>query len=106
EHWLTWKAGVSRARAAGLVCIARRAGELPACWALFAEGRLGEDAMVRIARRLPAGRDAQLAELAPRLLIPQLDRILRALPERPDPDAEGEGRGPERMCRLRQRPDG
>jgi hypothetical protein len=34
-----WKAGVSRARAEGLVAIARRARDLPACWALFAAGR-------------------------------------------------------------------
>lgn len=34
--------------------IARRAGELPECFALFQAGILGEDAMVRIARRVPA----------------------------------------------------
>jgi hypothetical protein len=50
EHWLCWKANVSRARAEGLVRVARRVDELPECWALFASGRLGEDAMVRIAR--------------------------------------------------------
>ena len=80
EHWVCWKAGMSRGRAAGLVAIARRVSELPACWALFQQGRLGEDAMVRIARRVPAARDAEIAALAPRLLIAQLDRVLRALP--------------------------
>ncbi|HEX6422813.1 MAG TPA: DUF222 domain-containing protein [Acidimicrobiales bacterium] len=105
EHWLTWKAGISRARAEGLVCIARRAGDLPACWSLFEQGRLGEDAMVRIARRVPAARDAQVAALAPQLLIAQLDRLLRSLPDQPG--GEGQSRPePERMCRLRQRPDG
>ncbi|HEX6417233.1 MAG TPA: HNH endonuclease signature motif containing protein, partial [Acidimicrobiales bacterium] len=66
-----------------------------------------------IARRLPAARDAQMAELAPQLLIPQLDRVLRALPDQPHPDGDGDGdgadggvRGPERMCRLRRRRDG
>ncbi|HEX6237771.1 MAG TPA: DUF222 domain-containing protein [Acidimicrobiales bacterium] len=105
EQWVMWKAGVSRSRAEGLVRIARRAGELPACWALFTAGRLGEDAMVRIARRVTACRDAEVAALAPQLLVPQLDRVLRSLPEAPDgtdrPVAE-----PERVCRVFERPDG
>lgn len=99
EHWVAWKAGVSAGRARGLVAIARRAGELPACMALFAEGRLGEDAMVRIARRVPGCRDAEIAGLAPRLLISQLDRLLAALPEVPD-GTPGGGPGPGRACRL------
>jgi len=104
EHWVCWKAGVSRSRAEGLVRIARRAGELPACWALFQAGRLGEDAMVGIARRVPAARDAELAALAPTLLIAQLDRLLRSVPEQPDgsPDRPG----PERMLRFREHADG
>ena len=75
EHWLCWKANLSRARAEGLVTIARRARDLPECWAAFAAGRLGEDAMVRIARRVPAARDAEVAALAPTLLVAQLDRL-------------------------------
>ena len=63
EHWVTWKAGMSRSRAEGLVRIARRSAELPACWDLFQAGQLGEDAMVRIARRVPAGRDAEVAAM-------------------------------------------
>ena len=102
EHWVTWKAGVARSRAEGLVTIARRAGELPACWALFESGRLGEDAMVRIARRVPAARDAEIAALAPTLLISQLDRLLRSLPEQAD-DTTGRPE-PERMLRLRRGP--
>ena len=65
EHWVSWKAGVSHGRAEGLVRIARRVDDLPACFGLFAEGRLTEDAMVRIARRVPASRDAEIAALAP-----------------------------------------
>ncbi|MGH9005265.1 MAG: DUF222 domain-containing protein, partial [Acidimicrobiia bacterium] len=42
EHWLCWKANLSRARAEGLVTIARRLRDLPECWAAFAAGRLGE----------------------------------------------------------------
>jgi hypothetical protein len=105
EHWVCWKAALSRARAAGLVRIARRAAELPACWALFEQGRLGEDAMVRIARRVPSGRDAEVAALAPGLLIAQLDRLLRSLPEQPDGDP-APTQVPERMCRIRERSDG
>lgn len=106
EHWVCWKAAVSRPRAAGLVHIARRAHELPACWALFEQGRLGEDAMVRIARRVPASRDDEVAALAPELLIAQLDRLLRSLPERPDGPDSAPRPDPERMCRLRERADG
>ena len=84
EHWVQWKAGVSEARAHGLVKIARRIDDLPRCWALFAEGRITEDTMVRLARRLPASRDAELARLAPELMVSQLDRILRTCPEQPD----------------------
>lgn len=105
EHWVTWKAGVSRSRAEGLVRIARRVDELPACWALFGEGRLGEDAMVRIARRVPASRDSEVAALAPSLLISQLERLLRSLPEVPDADA-APNPPPERSCRLSERRDG
>jgi hypothetical protein len=105
EHWLCWKANVSRPRAEGLVRIARRSDELPECWALFQAGRLGEDAMVRIARRVPADRDLEVAALAPELLVAQLERLLRSLPEQPDgnpvPTQE-----PERMFRFRERHDG
>jgi Domain of unknown function (DUF222) len=104
EHWLCWKAGISRPRAEGLVTIARRAGQLPACWALFLEGRLGEDAMVRIARRVPAARDTEIAALAPSLLIAQLDRLLRSLPEQPDGSTSGSE--PERVLRLHDGRDG
>ena len=60
--------------------IARRIDELPACWALFEAGRLTEDAMVCIARRVPAGRDAEVAAWAPGMLVSQLRRALAILP--------------------------
>ena len=87
EQFVMWKTDVSRSRAEGLVRIARRIDELPVCWALFKAGRLTEDAMVRIARRVPAERDAEVAALAPGLLISQLSRVLASLPELPDPNA-------------------
>ena len=40
--------------------------------------------MARLARRLPAGRDAELARLVPELMVSQLNRILRTCPEQPD----------------------
>ena len=103
EHWVAWKAGVSRRRAQGLVAIARRREQLPRCYALFRDGRLTEDAMARIARRTPSEHDGQVAAVAPGYLISQLDRTLRSLPplEEPAPAPE-----PERYLRTRTRPDG
>lgn len=107
DHWVTWKACVSRRRATDLVRIAHRIHELPACWALFEAGRLSEDAMVRIARRVPACRDAEVAGWAPGMLISQLTRVLKTCPELPEPGAEDrptEER--ERYLRLHRRADG
>src|SRR5436190_12423096 len=84
EHWVQWKAGVSERRAQDLVKIARRIDDLPRCWGLFSEGRITEDTMARLARRLPAVRDAELAALVPGLMVSQLSRILRTCPEQPD----------------------
>ena len=62
--------------------------------------------MVRIARRVPPSRDAEVAALAPTLLIAQLDRLLRSLPEQPDGSDRPPAPVPERMLRLRDRHDG
>ena len=86
EHWVTWKAAVAPARAKGLVRIARRLHELPACWALFEQGRVTEDAMARVARRVPAEMDAEVAEKLPVMTIRQLERGLAACPPLPDVD--------------------
>ena len=86
-HFVTWRLGVSRARANDLVAMARRRGELPACTAVFASGLITEDAMGVIARHLPAERDAEVAELAQQVTVPQLARILGTLPKpEPHPD--------------------
>jgi hypothetical protein len=108
EQWVGWKAGVSRHRAEKLTRIARRIDELPACWALFEAGRLTEDAMVAISRRVPASRDAEVAGWAPGFLHGQLTRSLRSCPELPDPDPrpERDPREPVRECSVGQRPDG
>ena len=105
DHWVSWKADVSRHRALGLVAIARRRAELPVSWGFFQAGRLTEDAMVRIARRVPSSRDAEVAELAMMMTIPQLSRILSSLPELPDPDERAKA-DPERHLYVGTRRDG
>ena len=79
-HWLTWKANISSKRAVGIVQIAERRDEVPECWALFQEGRITEDAMVRIARRVPASHDAEVARTVTTRTISQLTRTLSCLP--------------------------
>jgi hypothetical protein len=108
EHWVTWQAGMSSRRAGNLVRIARRVHELPACWGLVQAGRLTEDAMVRIARRVPAERDAEVAAWAPGMLISQLDRVLKACPDLPDPDQDPppDPDARRRQLRLDTRADG
>lgn len=101
EHWVTWKAGISPRRAGDLTRIARRIDELPVCWGLFRAGRLTEDAMVRIARRVPAERDAEVAAWAPRMLIRQLTRTLASCPELPDPSPNPKPDPSERQRFLR-----
>jgi hypothetical protein len=98
EHWVTWKAGVAKYRATGLVAIAQRREELPACWALFREGRLTEDAMGRIARRVPAAYDDQVARLAPDYRISQLVRTLHSLPPLEPPQPEPNRQRYHRRC--------
>jgi hypothetical protein len=103
EHWTTWKAGVSNYRAQNLVRIAKRIDELPTCFGLFREGRLSEDSMTRVARKVPASRDDEVANLALHSTVRQLDRILSALPdvEAPVPPMSRAG-----GVRLQERPDG
>jgi len=102
EHWVTWRTGVSPARAARLVAIARRVDDLPLCVALFRTGGLTEDAMALIAAKAPAERDGELAGLGPMLLHSQLKRILNHLPDQePAPKPE-----PERQVRFGFRSDG
>lgn len=79
-QWVAWRAGVSPARAAALVRMARRVEELPTVAAAFAEGRLSEDSVKLVTTRVPAERDAEVAELAQVMTVPQLTRVLRSLP--------------------------
>jgi hypothetical protein len=84
EHWVRWKACISPSRAENLVRIAHRMEELPRCWALFEQGRITEDLMTVIARRLPAARDAEIASQATTMMVTQLSRVLRSCPELPE----------------------
>lgn len=110
EHWVQWKAAVSMHRAENLVLIARRRDELPGCYEVFRQGRLTEDAMVRIAKRVPAERDAEVAGSATTLTISQLTRVLACLPILPPPEDPDRGPAPEpvreRYVRIHERPDG
>ncbi len=81
EHWVAWRTGISSARAAALVTMARRHNELPECEVLFKAGSLTEDAMKAITAKVPAERDHELAELSPMLMHTQLTRILSHLPD-------------------------
>jgi hypothetical protein len=103
-HWVAWRTGLSARRAEGLVQIARRLHDLPMCVGLFRAGRLSEDAMVLIAAKVPASRDAEIAAKAPELLHSQLRRVLAHLPEIV---AEAAPRAtPERQVRFGFRSDG
>ena len=103
EAWVCWKANVSKHRAEGLVRIARRHEELPMCWEAFRQGRLTEDSMVRIARRVPTERDEEMCGLALLTSIAQLTRLLSSLPELPDSTPKPER---QRVVRAHTHPDG
>ena len=87
EHWVVWRCGVSPGRARRLVRMARALAALPATNELFRAGSLGEDQTALIVRHTDAEHDAQVAELAPSLTVPQLWRVLPSVPRKePDPD--------------------
>jgi Domain of unknown function (DUF222)/HNH endonuclease len=104
EHWVVWRCGVSPGRARRLVRIARALDALPATSTLFQAGSLGEDQTALIVRHTDAEHDAQVAELAPSLTVPQLRRVLPSVPRNePDPpDDQGdddESDVPDARCR-------
>jgi Domain of unknown function (DUF222)/HNH endonuclease len=92
EHWVVWRCGMSPGRARRLVTLARGLEALPATNGLFRAGTLGEDQTAVIVRHTDADHDAQVAELAPSLTVPQLVRVLPSLP-RPEPDSPPDGSG-------------
>jgi hypothetical protein len=76
EHWLAWQTGMSPGRAKQLVDTARRAGELPATFAAFADGELSVDQVVTVAKYTPAHNDAEACELARSATVNQLRHAL------------------------------
>jgi hypothetical protein len=91
-HWVTWRCGVSSARARSWVQMAERMAELPAVFAAFRAGELAEDQVAVLVRYLPAPNDAHGVELAKQLSVPVLRRTLRDYPfhgpaeEEPEPE--------------------
>jgi len=92
-HWVTWRCGVSTARARSWVRMAERRDELPVTFAAFRAGELAEDQVAVLVRYLPASNDADGAALAKELSVPVLRRTLRDYPfQRPDEEPEPERR--------------
>ncbi|MGH9230152.1 MAG: DUF222 domain-containing protein, partial [Acidimicrobiales bacterium] len=85
EHWVVWRCGVSPGRARRLVGLARGLEALPVTRASFESGSLSEDQAAVIVRHTDADHDGEVAELAPSLTVPQLQRVLPSLP-RPEPE--------------------
>ncbi|GAA2472180.1 HNH endonuclease signature motif containing protein [Terrabacter carboxydivorans] len=74
EHWLMLRAGLSRAQAAAVILVGRRAEELPATAAALREGRISLDQAAVVARHTPAEFDATVAEFAEHATVTQLQR--------------------------------
>ncbi len=85
EHWVIWRCGMSPGRARRLVALARGLEALPVTGSSFAARSLSEDQTAVIVRHTGADHDRQVADLAPSLTVPQLQRVLPSLP-RPEPD--------------------
>ncbi|MFC7597160.1 DUF222 domain-containing protein, partial [Terrabacter sp. GCM10028922] len=113
EHWLTLRAGLSRAQAAAVVLLARRAAELPATTAALRQGRISLDQAAVVARHTPAAFDQTVAEFAQHATVSQLQRSVtrydftlepatvddrgEVLPGEKDPDAALEPVEPARL---------
>ena len=80
EHWVKWRTGLSHAHAREIVRLARRIHELPVCAAELRDGRASLDQLDVVARHVPAGYEAQVAELVPVSMVSQLERLLSKLP--------------------------
>ncbi|MDP1805580.1 MAG: DUF222 domain-containing protein, partial [Acidimicrobiales bacterium] len=85
SQWVSWKCGVSPARAKSLLAMARRRAELPVTTAAHEAGELCEDQVAVIARHAPAGVDAEVAELARAATVTQLRRVLGSYPFAEEP---------------------
>jgi Domain of unknown function (DUF222)/HNH endonuclease len=76
EHWLAWQTGLSPTRAKQMVDTARRAAELPATFAAFADGELSVDQVATVAKHAKAHNDAEVCEIAKSATVTQLRNAL------------------------------
>ncbi len=88
EQWVSWKCGVSSARARKLVTMARRLPELPATRGALEAGELAEDQVGVVCRHAPPWADAEVAELARHATVSQLSHTLRRYSWEAEPVAE------------------
>ena len=82
---------MSPGRARRLVRMARALDDPPATNRQFQAGSLGEDQTALIVRHTDAEHDAQVAELAPSLTVPQLRRVPPSVPRKEPGPADGKG---------------
>ena len=94
EHWLAWQTGLSPTRAKQMVDTARRAAELPATFAAFADGELSVDQVATVAKHAKAHNDAEVCQIAKSATVTQLRNALsryvhtdRRVPDEPVPVA-------------------
>jgi hypothetical protein len=76
EQWLVLHAGLSPARAADVVRLARRSTQLPTTVAAMTSGQVSMDQAAVVARYAPSSHEASIGELAPMTTVPQLRRAL------------------------------
>ena len=80
EHWVVARCGLSQARAARFVRIARRIHEFPMLDALGRRGLVTEDLLDVVAVHAHASHDDALAACASSVSVAQLVRVIRSLP--------------------------
>jgi hypothetical protein len=85
EHWLCLLAGVSSARAAQIVAVARRWHELPRTMAAFSVGELSLEQTFVVAKTVRSCNDAEACRVARHALVSQLSNALRKYRYGPDP---------------------
>ena len=107
EHWVAWHCGMSGARAARLVHMARRREELPLATGAFTAGEISEDQAAVVYARVSPDNDRNATDIARHATVSQLRRTIPRPPTPPEAaDAGtrgtgGAGRGALRLGRER-----
>jgi hypothetical protein len=93
EKWLAWRNGIAPGRAAGIVRLARRSGELPATIAALGAGDLTVDQAAEIAQWVPPRYEASAARVAQSCTVSVLKKTLPSYrdPKEPKPGDTGAG---------------